>query len=99
MSKPWNKKKRADVKRQLGHLEKQNPDLVAKLKCFKCGKEGSAMHECLTCERTKGPGTFRVVCCAEHSAAGLARVKKHALVKHPSNLLGVIAAGLKGEEI
>jgi hypothetical protein len=105
LSKPWsrNKKpKRADVERQLRHLEDTTG---LKLECFKkgCTEKGVGMDECLTCEQLVAAGkrtkAFRVVSCAQHRLDGLAAVKKHALVKHPVNLLRVIAAGLKGEKI
>lgn len=102
MSKPWNKKKskRADVERQLKYLEQTSG---LKLECFKkgCTEKGVGMDECLTCEQLGRTGSrkFRVVSCLAHRTEGLAAVKKHALVKHPSNLLRVIAAGLKGEQI
>lgn len=105
MTKPWRKRnKRADVERQLRHLEETSGlDLV----CFKkgCGKKGEGMDECLTCEHLIMQGRrdrdkkFRVVSCAEHAPERLGIVKKHALTRHPSNLLRVIAAGLMGEEI
>lgn len=101
MSKPWRRKlnktpKRADVERQLKHLEAM---VGLALKCFKsgCVEKALGMDECLTCEKLGR--SFRIISCAKHRADGLARVKKHALVKHPANLLRVVAAGLKGEEI
>lgn len=99
--KPWNKKpRRADVERQLKHLE-QTTGLD--LKCFKkgCEKDGVGMDECLTCENLGRTGSrkFRIVSCIDHRLEGMGLVKKHALVKHPSNLLRVVAAGLMGEKI
>jgi hypothetical protein len=105
LSKPWKRKvkkalKRADVERHLARLEKEHVAAGgAPFLCFKKGCMGQviAMDECLTCE---GLGkAHRVHSCAEHRAAGVAAVKKHALVKHPANLLRVVAAGLRGEEI
>jgi hypothetical protein len=97
MSKPWKKKRsmrtaRTDFLRQLKLLDIEPI-------CFQrdCGAKVESMHECITCEKLGK--NYRIVCCGEHNVAGLAKLKKHALVRHPSNLLGVIAAGLKGEEI
>jgi hypothetical protein len=96
VSKPWKKKpKRDEIKRQLSHLEKTSGVSAA---CFKCQNPGLAMDECLTCERL-GRSKFRVFSCADHRQDGLRAVKKHALIKHPANLLRAIAAGLRGEEI
>lgn len=103
MSKPWNKTrkpKRAEIERQLKHLEETSG---LELVCFKkgCDKPGIGMDECLTCEQLGRTGSrkFKVVSCEDHRMEGLGMVKKHALVKHPSNLLRVIGAGLMGEEI
>lgn len=62
-----------------------------------CTKQGKRLHECVTCE--KRGDVFRVQCCDEHYLAGRGVVRKHALVKHPANVLRVIAAGLRGEDI
>ncbi len=101
MSKPWRRNKtktpkRADVERQLKHLEATTG---LQLKCFKggCAEQGLGMDECLTCEKLGK--NFRIISCGKHRVEGLSRVKKHALTKHPANLLRVVAAGLKGEEI
>ena len=42
---------------------------------------------------------FQIQCCGEHWEAGLKKVKAHALIKHPTNILRVTLAGLKGEKI
>lgn len=106
MSKPWKKKSkraaegtwrdRKAVERQLAHLEKT---AGVELVCFKkgCTKKAIGMDECLTCEKLGK--AHRVLSCEIHRGAGLAAVKKHSLVKHPANLLRVVAAGLKGEQI
>jgi hypothetical protein len=101
VSKPWSRnakkaQKRADVERSLKFLEGKNGDPLI---CFypKCGKPALGMDECLTCI-AQGK-EMKILSCAKHRQAGLSAVKKHALVKHPSNLLRVIAAGLAGEEI
>jgi len=101
VSKPWSRnakkaQKRADVERSLKFLEGKNGDPLV---CFypKCGKPAIGVDECLTCEKL-GKST-RFLSCAKHRQAGMSATKKHALVKHPSNLLRVIGAGLAGEEI
>lgn len=78
--------------------------------CFKkgCALNGGILHECLTCEKLSETSqvahgepieVFKVQACTVHSDEGLKRVRRHAVTAHPANLLGVIAAGLKGEVI
>ncbi len=42
---------------------------------------------------------FTIQACVVHSDEGLKKVRRHALTAHPANLLRVVAAGLKGEQI
>jgi hypothetical protein len=99
------KPSRFDARRRMKAAASSVPsEIASKMVCFKCGEKSAAMHECLTCEKLHEENPlkhdkFAVFACHEHNAAGLAAVKKHALVKHPANLLRVVAAGLKGEEI
>ena len=79
--------------------------------CFKkgCQLNGGILHECLTCENLAkaaemagedhGIVVFKIQCCTRHSDEGLKKVRRHALTAHPANLLRVVAAGLKGEQI
>ena len=92
------KTSRFQMKRALKIAEAAHGNVDA-LVCFhkKCDAPALALDECITCEKL-GKST-RIFSCGEHRQAGLNALRKHALVKHPANLLRVIAAGLKGEEI
>ena len=67
--------------------------------CFKkgCKQNGGTIHACITCEKLHE--IFAVQCCAVHYDEGLKKVRRHAVTAHPVNLLRVVAAGLKGEQI
>jgi hypothetical protein len=69
--------------------------------CFveECQNNGATIHECLTCVNLHKEKPFQIQCCGEHWEAGLKKVKAHALIKHPTNILRVTLAGLKGEKI
>lgn len=75
--------------------------------CFakKCKQNGGTIHHCITCEELVRAGklaaedAFKVQCCAVHVHEGLKKVRRHAVTAHPANLLRVVAAGLRGEEI
>jgi hypothetical protein len=79
--------------------------------CFKkgCKQNGGTIHHCVTCEKirdaqgsdpiTKVHEVFTVQCCAVHFDEGLKKIRRHAVTAHPVNLLRVVAAGLKGEQI
>ena len=62
-----------------------------------CSADGKNTHACLTCEKL-GKST-EIHYCPAHRETGLGQIKKHALVRHPANLLRVIGAGLAGEDI
>ena len=84
-----------------GYLKRRRRDraLADRGPCFAegCEKNGSRTHRCVTCE--KRGRDFSRQCCPEHNEQGLGEVRRHALVKHPANLLRVVAAGLAGEDI
>lgn len=71
--------------------------------CDYCASTARVKHECRTCEkiRERKPEheTFAVQACRQHAEQAYADIKKHALTKHPTNLLGAIAAQLKGEGV
>ena len=75
--------------------------MVAKTKihgiCHACPRTAKVKHECLTCEK-KG-GSHAVLCCRKHAAEGLETIRRHALVKHPGNIVGLAIAALKGEDV
>ena len=64
-----------------------------------CSRRAKAKHECLTCERLGAAEPFAMFACGYHQNEVLAAVKKHALVKHPTNMLGAAWAALKGEDV
>lgn len=72
--------------------------------CFRkgCKLNGGAIHTCITCEKIKEAQpheVFQIQCCRVHYYDGLKKVRRHAVTAHPANLLRVVAAGLRGEEI
>lgn len=74
--------------------------------CFAngCTKVGKNSHTCLTCERlaatTQPDREVKVIhYCPDHRELGVTQIRKHALLKHPANVLRVVAAGLAGEDI
>ena len=62
----------------------------------KCHARATSRHECQTCERL-GLEVFEVTPCSAHYESELQRIKRHAMVGHPVNLLRAAIAGLKGE--
>jgi hypothetical protein len=63
----------------------------------KCAKAAAVKHECLTCEKK---GSEHVTYgCTQHKDTSLELAKRHALVKHPSNMLGAVGAALAGEDV
>ena len=78
--------------------------------CFKhptCQNNGNRTYHCMTCEavakeKCADPDmskVFKVQTCDEHDALAQKTIKRHAIVKHPSNLLKLTLAALRGEEI
>ena len=68
-----------------------------------CEERGGQMFHCVTCEELAAKGkileadVFRVQYCVNHAAEAEARIKRHALIAHPYNILRVAVAALKGE--
>lgn len=61
-----------------------------------CTVRAVTKFECRTCEAT-GKEVFTLFSCAVHSPELQGQVRRHALVKHPVNIVRVAAAVLKGE--
>lgn len=88
--------KRAAIKAE-AKKHKKARDLGA---CFHsgCQNNGDETFHCRTCESLdKGEKTFRIQTCFVHKADAVAKIKTHALVKHPSNILRVAVAAIKGD--
>lgn len=70
-----------------------------------CTTNGGTIHHCVTCEklaevRSIPPSVVvRIQTCRKHNALAVKKIRKHALVAHPMNMLRVVVAGLKGEDI
>ncbi len=62
-----------------------------------CELDGRNHHACITCEKLGKE--HKVHYCPLHRQETLGAVKRHALLKHPANLLRVVGAGLAGEDI
>jgi len=72
------------------------PKDAIKGKCSFCEKRIHLQKtECLTCEKLGKE--FSVISCRQCREKGIHKIRQHALVKHPSNLLRVCAAALRGE--
>lgn len=91
MSKPW-KKKPKKARRHKGPCYHEG-----------CKRNGGIIHHCITCEKLAAAGKidpdkiYRVQCCDTHAFKALERIKHHALIGHPVNILRATIAGLKGE--
>lgn len=68
-----------------------------------CPSKAVVEYVCIACEHLAQNKPNREIHasygCKNHSEWALARMKKHALTKHPVNLLRAVAAGLAGEEV
>ena len=64
-----------------------------------CDRRGGEIFACVTCEDLGRENPFRLQACSLHRFDALQEVKRHAVVKHPVNLLRVMGAALKGEDI
>lgn len=66
-----------------------------------CTRKARATHHCATCEvlkrAGKRPDVESVSFCHQHQEWATASIRRHALVKHPINLLRAGVASLKGE--
>lgn len=92
MSKPWNRKKPPKPKRHRGPCYAQD-----------CKRNGGIIHHCITCETLAEAGKieetaiYRVQTCDHHAFKALQKIRKHALLAHPVNILRATVAGLKGD--
>lgn len=66
--------------------------------CVFCGRKAKAKHECLTCER-QGKPVYTVCACRQHATEGQARIKRHVLVAHPSNMVRAVLHQLRGDDV
>jgi hypothetical protein len=91
MSKPYGKRKHT--------RDRKRADQV-KGKCdFEgCTARSKVKQECLTCERLRKE-VYTVNACHAHAAWSQQKIRRHSLVKHPSNIVGAIGAALGGEEV
>lgn len=67
--------------------------------CFEkdCKLKGVSKKECIACEKR---GKAHVIHhCVVHAGEAMTAIKRHVLLKHPVNMLRVVVAGLRGENI
>lgn len=72
--------------------------------CFdsECKERGGEKFHCITCESLRDAGkkkagdVFVIQTCVIHRDKAIEKIKKHALVAHPVNILRATVAGLKG---
>jgi hypothetical protein len=68
-----------------------------------CRRKAKIKFDCLTCEALVEAGktktAFAVRVCKPHGARGQQRIRRHALVAHPVNILRAGLAALKGEDL
>lgn len=69
----------------------------------KCDHKGCKLNakvklECLTCERL-GKAVKTVRGCDSHALWAQSKLRTHALVAHPSNIVGAIGACLSGQDV
>lgn len=71
--------------------------------CYDCERRARVEHACRTCDELvkagKSTDRYSIKACHEHALGALEQTKRHALTKHPSNLLGATFAALKGEDV
>jgi hypothetical protein len=69
----------------------------------KCRRRAKVKYECRTCEALvaagKAEAVFIVNVCRPHSARGKLKIRRHALIAHPVNILRAGIAALKGEDL
>lgn len=69
----------------------------------KCDQRGGEIFHCITCENLRDAGkrdadkVYTVQTCVAHRDKAIEKIKRHALISHPVNILRVTAAALKGE--
>ncbi len=66
-----------------------------------CPRKARNTSHCVTCEALKAAGkrsdVVSVSFCLAHAEWGTTKIRRHALVKHPANLVRAGIASLKGE--
>ena len=77
---------------------------AAELAGHECSIEGcttgaAIRHECLACEAKKKDDPFAIYGCQKHAQAVTERARKHALTKHPVNLMRGVVRQLAGEDV
>jgi len=69
--------------------------------CFHsgCPLNGDETFHCSTCEKLEKKKPFSIQTCFQHRADAVAKIKRHVLIKHPSNLVGAAAAVVTGRDL
>lgn len=87
---------------------KQKHEELQRIRRHKCSVEGCiqravAEYVCIVCEHLAeskpDKETFVTYGCTKHNEWAMHTTRRHALKKHPINLLRAVAAGLAGEEV
>lgn len=84
-------------------MKKKKVKIRKRCSIVDCKRRVTTTHECRTCERLELVQDFDtspkvMYACDRHYEAVVALMKRHAVTKHPLNLLRVFAGMLKGEE-
>ncbi len=68
-----------------------------------CRRGAKVKYECRTCESlveaSKASSVHTVKACRYHGGRGMQAIRRHALIKHPVNILRAGLAALKGEDL
>jgi len=64
-----------------------------------CEANAYSKASCITCEELGAQKPAGYAFCLAHQDWAIAKIKKHALVKHPVNIVRAVAAGLRGEDV
>lgn len=71
--------------------------------CDVCQKMDVARYECKTCESLVAAGKdykiFTTRGCAEHIEVARSKMRQHAMLGHPVNIVRAAAAALRGESL
>lgn len=67
-------------------------------RCGACWRRAVVRYDCRTCADTSHL-PHSVAACRQHASAALSRMKRHALTRHPVNIVRAAAAALAGEDI
>jgi hypothetical protein len=95
----WKRKRLREAMRQA----RRDGHVLGACDIGECTRRARIAHQCRTCEALRSAGkmgsVYTVQACTTHNDEALRRIKKHALVSHPANLLKAFVAGLRGEEL